>query len=75
MALKNAHDELRDWISRSGRDTAYVASALQITTPHVTHLVKGSRTPSLRLAVRIAALTGIPVSDWVKRDEVEGVPI
>jgi plasmid maintenance system antidote protein VapI len=67
---KNAHDEFRDWISRSGRDTAFVASALQITTPHVTHLVKGSRTPSLRLAVRIAALTGIPPSDWVAQREM-----
>jgi hypothetical protein len=41
--------------------------------------VNGGRSPSLALAARIASLTGIPITAWVKadrdvsRDDMEGV--
>ncbi len=64
--LDSPHDALRDWMGRNGRDTGWVAQALQITQPHVRHLINGSRTPSLRLASRIAAVTGIPIAAWIR---------
>jgi transcriptional regulator with XRE-family HTH domain len=77
--VTNPHDELRAWMERAGRATAEVAEILQITRPHLSHLVNGGRSPSLALAARIASLTGIPITAWVKadrdvsRDDMEGV--
>lgn len=62
--VKNAHDELRAWCERNGRTAAEVAKMLGVTRPQVSHLQTGARKPSLALATRIQALTGIPVTSW-----------
>jgi transcriptional regulator with XRE-family HTH domain len=70
-----AADQLREWMKRSGREKADVAASFGVTEQHVRHLLTGSRTPSLTLALRVAEVTGIPVSQWAKYDEIEGVPV
>lgn len=56
-------------MQRTNRDIANVADALGVTTSHVSYLARGLRTPSLELAIKIADLTGIPVTAWAKPSE------
>jgi transcriptional regulator with XRE-family HTH domain len=64
MVSINPHDELRQWLDRTGRRHTQVAIALGISKAHLSNLQSGLRQPSLPLAKRIAELTGIPVSSW-----------
>lgn len=64
MVRNTAGNELRAWMKRMGRGYPDLAKALDISRPHLVHLVTGGRTPSLALAGRIAAVTGIPESVW-----------
>jgi plasmid maintenance system antidote protein VapI len=63
--MQNPHDALRAWMDRTKHSTLDMAVLLQISQPHLSHLMTGGRTPSLALAVRIAQLTGIPAEAWV----------
>jgi transcriptional regulator with XRE-family HTH domain len=75
--VKTAGDELRAWMERTGRSYDEVAETLGISKSYISNLLTGGRTPSLALAIRIAAVTGVPVSLWaatrVDRDDMEGV--
>ncbi len=64
--VKNAGDELRAWMERSGRSYEDVADTLGISTSYISNLLTGGRTPSLALATRIAHLTGIQPTSWAK---------
>jgi transcriptional regulator with XRE-family HTH domain len=64
-----AADELRRWIERAEKSHADVAEAFGVTQQHIRHLLTGGRTPSLTLALRVADVTGIPVSAWAKFNE------
>ena len=77
MSKEQTNLRLREWMDRAGVDHTAVAAQLGVTTAHVSHLVQGSRRPSLLLAVRLQRMTGIPAADWVKADDldVEGVPV
>jgi len=57
---------LAQWFERSGYTQREIAARLEITEQHMSHLVSGSRTPSLALALRISELTGIPVAELAK---------
>jgi plasmid maintenance system antidote protein VapI len=59
-------DELRQWMDRTGRSYVEVAAVLAVTTGQVSHLLTGTRTPSLALALRIADVTGISPSRWTR---------
>lgn len=63
--MQNPHDALRAWMERTKHSTLDMAVLLQISQPHLSHLMTGGRTPSLALAVRIAQLTGIPAESWI----------
>jgi transcriptional regulator with XRE-family HTH domain len=69
MGTSPAHAALRDWMTRTGRTYGSVADALGVTDAHVSYLARGRRIPSLELAIKIANLTGIPVTAWARSTE------
>jgi len=70
LMVKTAGDEMRAWMERSGRSYEDVADVLGISTSYISNLLTGGRTPSLALATKIAALTGIPATAWVRSEGV-----
>lgn len=68
-------DRFRDWMARAGLNQSEVARQLGVQQPQVSHLVMGTRSPSLALAVRIQKLTGIPAADWVDLDADKVAPV
>lgn len=67
LAKHTAADDLRDWMERACWSQSQVAEYLGVSRPQVSHLVNGTRSPSLRLATRIQRMTGIPVKAWTNR--------
>lgn len=68
------HARLRAWITRSGRTSTEVAAALRISAAQLSHIVMGTRRPSLALAVRLHDVTGIPVAAWVRTTNANSRP-
>lgn len=64
--------ELSKWIDASGRTQRDVARELSISDNHLSMMLSGSRQPSLDLAVRIEALTGVKVAMWTLDQANEG---
>lgn len=58
-------DDLRRWIERAGWTHQQVADYLGCSRALVSHFVNGTRSPSLRLAVRIQRMAGIKATSWV----------
>jgi transcriptional regulator with XRE-family HTH domain len=64
--MQNSHDALRAWMEDTKRTTLEMAVLLQISQAHLSHLMNGGRSPSLALAARIEAATGIKATSWVQ---------
>lgn len=58
-------DRLRAWMQRAGWTHAMVADYLGVSQAQVSHLVLGTRRPSLALATRIEHMAKIPATAWV----------
>jgi transcriptional regulator with XRE-family HTH domain len=56
---------LADYLEQTGKTQAFLADKLGITRAYVSYLVSGDRQPSLDLALRIEALTGVALSSLV----------
>jgi transcriptional regulator with XRE-family HTH domain len=56
---------LADYLEQTGKTQRYLATKLGITPAYVSFLVSGDRQPSLDLALRIEALTGVPLESLV----------
>jgi transcriptional regulator with XRE-family HTH domain len=52
------------WLKTSRQSQRALAREIQVSPGYVTHLIKGVRTPSLRVAKRLQDLTGIPATDF-----------
>lgn len=63
--VRDMKTALGKWMERAKREQDEVATLLGITQGHLSHLVNGKRTPSLRLAAKISTLTGIPPADLI----------
>lgn len=60
---------LKDWMIRRGFLHREAANHFGFHETYISQLVNGSRTPSLKNAVKIERETGIPVSTWLSRPE------
>ena len=56
---------LSEYLKRTGTTHGALAKRLGVSRPYVTLISKGERQPSLELALRIAAETGIPAASLV----------
>jgi transcriptional regulator with XRE-family HTH domain len=70
MVDLNAHVRLREWMDRSRLSQTVLCGRLGISDAHMSRLLSGERTPSLALAGKIADLTGIPATAWIKAEGV-----
>ncbi len=68
---------LRDWRTKSGRFSGRegdpvsqeaLASKAGVRSSHLSQIETGVRSPSLALAARLAALTGIDVAEFVRAE-------
>jgi transcriptional regulator with XRE-family HTH domain len=75
MVTENAPERLRAWMERSEMSRTELAALLGVSVPTASQLATGARTPSLSLAARIQHVTGIQASEWVRRDDIEGVAV
>lgn len=58
--------ELQAWMARMGQNQRKTATLLAVPETRLSTLLHGRSLPSLRWAVRIEAVTGIPCSSWVE---------
>jgi transcriptional regulator with XRE-family HTH domain len=63
MALTGP-ERLLQYCKRSHLKQYELADLLQMHNTTLSHVISGKRRPGLDIAVRIEALTGIPVSAW-----------
>jgi transcriptional regulator with XRE-family HTH domain len=61
---------LREYLDATNTRQADFARRLGLTQAAISRIANGKTTPSLRLALRIAAEAGIPVSSLVAEQEV-----
>ena len=57
---------LADYFNQTGDTKEAIAEKLDISRSYVSLIASGDRQPALRLALRIAKLTGVPVESLVK---------
>jgi transcriptional regulator with XRE-family HTH domain len=57
-------DRFRSAIALAGKNQGEIAGELDITAGYLSMVLKGQRTPSLRLAVRLSEISGIAVADF-----------
>jgi transcriptional regulator with XRE-family HTH domain len=55
---------LRAWLKTSRRSQVSLAKELGISTPYISMLLAGQRTPSLPVAKRLQEITGIPAAEF-----------
>jgi plasmid maintenance system antidote protein VapI len=74
MAKPFNHDRpfssLQDWMERTGTTQAKLASLAGIKPPHMSSVLKGSRRCSLAVALKLSAVTGVPVEKLVQWPKV-----
>lgn len=54
---------LQDWMERTGTSTSALARKAQISQPHMSRILTGSRRCSLEKAIRLFLVTGVPVQN------------
>lgn len=64
LVANRAHIQLRGWIQLHSLSQADLARELHASEATVSRLLSGERIPSLRMAIRIANLTGIQPTAW-----------
>ncbi len=64
---------LKDWMARRQLNQEEAAELFGLDPSFVSHMVRGARIPSLANAVKIAALSGIPVESWTTSAEDNAV--
>lgn len=73
MAKTNADrpfSSLQDWMERTGTTQSKLASLVGIKPPHMSMLLKGSRRCSIQVALKLHAVTGVPVEKLVEWPKV-----
>ena len=61
MKQRRAYTNLAHYLEASGTSQADLARQLKTTQATVSHIINGLAKPSLRLAIRIAKATNIPI--------------
>lgn len=57
--------QLLAWLDRAKLQKQQGAKLIGISGPFMSHILNGKRRPTLPIAVKIEATTGIPVAAWV----------
>lgn len=65
LAMQQGREQLGAWRERAKLKHYELAGLLKITKAYMSQVMSGKRRPSLPIAVRIEALTGVPVASWV----------
>lgn len=63
------YPSLQVWLEQTGTTQAKLAELVGCTPPHISSILKGSRRCSLILALKLSAVTGVPVeklTPWPK---------
>lgn len=63
-----AAELLKEWRLARGMTQTQMAVALRVSQPDISDLERGAKRPGLVWAVRIEALTDIPVQMWVDEE-------
>jgi plasmid maintenance system antidote protein VapI len=63
---KPAYRSLHEWLDRTGTPQYVLARRAQILESSLSMLLRGSRRCSLRVALRLHEVTGVPVENLVK---------
>lgn len=64
-------DRLKGWRARAGLSQHAAAARIGAQAPHWQQWETGAKRPALANAIRIEALTGIPIEAWIDDDDVE----
>lgn len=62
--MKHGRERLAEWRDRSRISQKDMAAMFGITDSYLSQVLSGRRRPGLDIAVRIEALTGVPVQSW-----------
>jgi transcriptional regulator with XRE-family HTH domain len=65
-----AYKSLQDWMERTGTNQTELARRAGLTKSHLSMILKGSRRCSLRHALTLSELTGVPVEKLTKWPKV-----
>jgi transcriptional regulator with XRE-family HTH domain len=71
--MMSGRERLRGWIDRSKYTQRQAAEILGIGEVYLSQILAGIRTPGLDTAVRVEALSGVPVQSWA-RNELRSAP-
>jgi len=63
--VKQRYRTLADYFEQTGTSQIALARKLKVSKSYISLLASGERQPSLSLALRIEALTGVPASSMV----------
>ena len=61
MIHRRAYPNLRMYLQKTGTSQRELARRLGIDPSYVSHFIRGTKSPSLRLAAKIARETNIPI--------------
>lgn len=61
---------LDDWLKRTGHSRAWLALEAGTSEVSISRVANGKQTPSLRLAVALEKITGIPASKFLRENDV-----
>ena len=67
------YTSLQDWMERTGTTQTKLAALAGIKPPTLSMLLKGSRRCSIRVAMQLSAVTGVPVEKLVQWPKVQTV--
>lgn len=65
MSKRKAYPTLAAYVAATGVSQVELATRLGIRQPQLSRIMRGKRQPSFPLAMRIVALTGVPVASLV----------
>jgi transcriptional regulator with XRE-family HTH domain len=56
------------WLYKHGRTQAWLADQVGVSANYITMILSGARTPSLKVATKLADITGIPSRKFIASD-------
>ena len=65
--VRQRYRSLADYFEQTGKTQESLAVRLEVSRSYVSLLASGERQPGLRLALRIASITGVPVEALVSQ--------
>lgn len=76
MKTRRVYRSLHEWLDRTGTKQRTLARRAGISEQHISMLLRGSRRCSIRVALRLSSITGVPVEKlvvWPKFQDSEKI--